>query len=113
MLNASSLEQICSPVLFQGFMTNLNKSELRAYFNPMTLSGSQLVWNDKVSANEAGQLRLYSVYSMTDMFTPKSAVVGIGISQTSVIENLNYDDSYEFKLMKYENDQARNAVTLK
>ena len=42
------------------------------------------------------------MYSMDDMFIARSFQIAIGVSQTSVIVDLNYDDSYEYELMKYE-----------
>ena len=49
---------------------------------------------------------------MDDMFMPRRFQIAIGVSQTSVIADLNYDDSYEFEFIKYENQAARDAVSL-
>ena len=68
----------------------------------MILDKEILKYKSKIAASEAGVLTMYAMYSMTDTFIPKSFQIGIGISQTNVIANLNYEDDFALVFMNHE-----------
>ena len=65
----------------------------------MTFDGKYLKYKDSVPAVDAGQLTIFTMYSMTDNFERKSFQIGIGVSQINIIINLNFTEDYTYNFM--------------
>ena len=55
---------------------------------------------------------MFAIYSMTDTFIGKSFMIGLGISQTNILAEANYDTDYKFNFLKYESPAYRNNIVL-
>ena len=112
MEDVTDLERICTPLIYQGFLTHIDIDNLAFETPPMIVENNVLKFKDRVPGIEAGILTLYSAYSMSDTFVRKSYHIAIGMSQMSVIVNLNFTDNYEYDLIHYESQAYRESVGL-